>query len=225
MPIRFQTFTSIKERCSIIGPTVERGLWKGPEWEESGVDTSKPLVDSNVASVFVVPRSGSGAGPFTNEGSNVKEGISVPPKSDAITIFDQKRKRMDVLNLKREITAANSSPKSLNQLFASSAVCRFSPESAIDAASRRRPQTVDADLSQRRRCPTALATGTMVFAMSGLQGKIPGFGTNDFVITSIVILGALFNIQPFGSSKVGFTFAPTLAIWFFSLGSVENNVC
>nr|GMD17900.1 hypothetical protein Iba_chr07dCG8070 [Ipomoea batatas] len=40
-------------------------------------------------------KSGSGAGPFTDEGSNVKEGISVPPKSDAITIFDQKRKRMD----------------------------------------------------------------------------------------------------------------------------------
>nr|GMD88241.1 putative potassium transporter 12 [Ipomoea batatas] len=62
-------------------------------------------------------------------------------------------------------------------------------------------------------------------AVSGLQGKIPGFGTNDHVITSVVIL-ALFSIQPFGSSKVaGFTFAPALAIWFFSLGSIGNYVC
>lgn len=40
------------------------------------------------------------------------------------------------------------------------------------------------------------------------------------VITSIVILGALFSIQRYGSSKVGFTFAPALALWFFSLGSI-----
>nr|GMD13376.1 putative potassium transporter 12 isoform X1 [Ipomoea batatas] len=61
---------------------------------------------------------------------------------------------------------------------------------------------------------------SVVSAVSGLQGKIPGFGTNALVITSIVILGALFSIQRFGSSKVGFTFAPALAIWFFSLGSI-----
>nr|GMC74221.1 putative potassium transporter 12 [Ipomoea batatas] len=66
----------------------------------------------------------------------------------------------------------------------------------------------------------------VVSAVSGLQGKIPGFGTNDHVITSVVILGASYSIQPFGSSKVaGFTFAPGLAIWFFSLGSIGNNVC
>lgn len=57
-------------------------------------------------------------------------------------------------------------------------------------------------------------------AVSGLQGKIPGFGTNALVITSIIILGALFSIQKYGSSKVGFTFAPALALWFFSLGSI-----
>nr|GLL31146.1 ribosomal protein large subunit 16 [Ipomoea trifida] len=85
-----------------------------------------------------------------------------------------------VLNLKRVIAAANSSPKSLNQLFASSAVYRFSPESAIDAASRQRPYTVDADLAQRRRGPTALAIGTMVSAVSGLRGKIPSFGTSEY---------------------------------------------
>nr|GLL39544.1 putative potassium transporter 12 [Ipomoea trifida] len=59
-------------------------------------------------------------------------------------------------------------------------------------------------------------------AVSG--GRLIRFA-DDLVITSIVILGALFSIQPFGSSKVGFTFAPALAIWFFSLGSIGNYVC
>lgn len=61
---------------------------------------------------------------------------------------------------------------------------------------------------------------SVMSAVSGLQGKIPGFGTNALVITSIIILGALFSIQKYGSSKVGFTFAPALALWFFSLGSI-----
>ncbi|CAN4110278.1 unnamed protein product [Withania somnifera] len=61
---------------------------------------------------------------------------------------------------------------------------------------------------------------SVMSAVSGLQGRIPGFGTNALVITSIVILGALFSIQRYGSSKVGFTFAPALALWFFSLGSI-----
>lgn len=30
----------------------------------------------------------------------------------------------------------------------------------------------------------------------------------------------LFSIQKFGTSKVGFMFAPALALWFFSLGSI-----
>ncbi|KAK4371002.1 hypothetical protein RND71_010477 [Anisodus tanguticus] len=61
---------------------------------------------------------------------------------------------------------------------------------------------------------------SVMSAMSGLQGRIPGFGTNALVITSIIILGALFSIQKYGSSKVGFTFAPALALWFFSLGAI-----
>lgn len=40
------------------------------------------------------------------------------------------------------------------------------------------------------------------------------------VLVSIVILVALFSIQRFGTSKVGFMFAPALALWFFSLGSI-----
>ena len=30
----------------------------------------------------------------------------------------------------------------------------------------------------------------------------------------------LFSIQRFGTSKVGLTFAPALALWFFSLGAI-----
>lgn len=40
------------------------------------------------------------------------------------------------------------------------------------------------------------------------------------VVVSIVILVALFSIQRFGTGKVGFLFAPILALWFFSLGSI-----
>lgn len=40
------------------------------------------------------------------------------------------------------------------------------------------------------------------------------------VVISIVILVCLFSIQQFGTGKVGFLFAPVLALWFFSLGSI-----
>ncbi|KAL0718697.1 hypothetical protein Bca4012_068020 [Brassica carinata] len=53
-------------------------------------------------------------------------------------------------------------------------------------------------------------------AMSGLQGEVE----DALVLSSIVILVALFSIQRFGTGKVGFLFAPVLALWFFSLGSI-----
>ncbi|CAA2986923.1 potassium transporter 12 isoform X1 [Olea europaea subsp. europaea] len=61
---------------------------------------------------------------------------------------------------------------------------------------------------------------SVMSAVSGLQSRIPRFGTDALVITSIVILVGLFSIQRFGTSKVGFTFAPALALWFFSLGFI-----
>ncbi|XP_024995045.1 putative potassium transporter 12 [Cynara cardunculus var. scolymus] len=61
---------------------------------------------------------------------------------------------------------------------------------------------------------------SVMSAVSGLEGKIPGFGTGALVSVSIVILVGLFAIQRFGTSKVGLTFAPCLALWFFSLGSI-----
>ncbi|KAE8653784.1 Potassium transporter 7 [Hibiscus syriacus] len=61
---------------------------------------------------------------------------------------------------------------------------------------------------------------SVMSAVSGLQGAIEGFDTTLVVVVSIVILVALFSIQQFGTSKVGFMFAPALALWFFSLGSI-----
>ncbi|OMO78191.1 potassium transporter [Corchorus capsularis] len=61
---------------------------------------------------------------------------------------------------------------------------------------------------------------SVMSAVSGLQGAVKGFDTNAVVVVSIVILVALFSIQQFGTSKVGFMFAPALALWFFSLGSI-----
>ncbi|XVF02425.1 hypothetical protein REPUB_Repub04eG0174600 [Reevesia pubescens] len=61
---------------------------------------------------------------------------------------------------------------------------------------------------------------SVMSAASGLHGEIKGFDTTAVVVVSIVILVALFSIQQFGTSKVGFMFAPALALWFFSLGSI-----
>ncbi|XP_024041404.1 putative potassium transporter 12 isoform X3 [Citrus clementina] len=61
---------------------------------------------------------------------------------------------------------------------------------------------------------------SVMSAVSGLQGEIRGFGESALVIVSIIILVALFSIQRFGTGKVGFMFAPVLALWFFSLGSI-----
>ncbi|XVE92453.1 hypothetical protein REPUB_Repub01dG0098700 [Reevesia pubescens] len=61
---------------------------------------------------------------------------------------------------------------------------------------------------------------SVMSAVSGLQGEIKCFDTTAVVVVSIVILVALFNIQQFGTSKVGFMFAPALALWFLSLGSI-----
>ncbi|GMH01622.1 hypothetical protein Nepgr_003461 [Nepenthes gracilis] len=67
---------------------------------------------------------------------------------------------------------------------------------------------------------------SVMSAVSGLQGEIDGFGTSAVVVVAVVILIGLFSIQRFGTSKVGFTFAPVLFLWFFSLASVGiYNLC
>lgn len=44
--------------------------------------------------------------------------------------------------------------------------------------------------------------------------------TDAVVVVSMIILIGLFSIQRFGTSKVGFLFAPALSLWFFSLASI-----
>lgn len=46
------------------------------------------------------------------------------------------------------------------------------------------------------------------------------YSSDAVVIVSILILAVLFSIQRFGTGKMGFLFAPVLALWFFSLGSI-----
>ncbi|XP_074559298.1 potassium transporter 23 [Curcuma longa] len=61
---------------------------------------------------------------------------------------------------------------------------------------------------------------SVISAVSGLQGEVPGVNEDAVVIVSIIILIVLFSIQRFGTGKVGFMFAPILALWFFNLGSI-----
>ncbi|PKA63102.1 Potassium transporter 23 [Apostasia shenzhenica] len=61
---------------------------------------------------------------------------------------------------------------------------------------------------------------SVMSAVSGLQGAIAGFNTDAVVLVSVIILVGLFSIQRFGTGKVGFLFAPALALWFFGIGSI-----
>ncbi|KAK4598162.1 hypothetical protein RGQ29_015590 [Quercus rubra] len=61
---------------------------------------------------------------------------------------------------------------------------------------------------------------SVMSAVRGLEDEIEGISTGAVVVISIVILVCLFSIQQFGTGKVGFLFAPVLALWFFSLGSI-----
>ncbi|TVU09378.1 hypothetical protein EJB05_42849 [Eragrostis curvula] len=61
---------------------------------------------------------------------------------------------------------------------------------------------------------------SVMSAVSGLQGRVPGFDTDAVVIVSIIVLLLLFSVQRFGTGKVGFMFAPVLALWFLNLGSI-----
>ncbi|CAN6195770.1 unnamed protein product [Urochloa humidicola] len=61
---------------------------------------------------------------------------------------------------------------------------------------------------------------SVMSAVSGLQGQVPGFDTDAVVIVSIIVLLLLFSVQRFGTGKVGFMFAPILGLWFLNLGSI-----
>jgi KUP system potassium uptake protein len=61
---------------------------------------------------------------------------------------------------------------------------------------------------------------SVMSAVSGLQGQVPGFDTDAVVMVSIIVLLLLFSVQRFGTGKVGFMFAPILGLWFINLSSI-----
>ncbi|PUZ70568.1 hypothetical protein GQ55_2G242200 [Panicum hallii var. hallii] len=61
---------------------------------------------------------------------------------------------------------------------------------------------------------------SVMSAVSGLQGQVPGFNTDAVVMVSIIVLLLLFSVQRFGTGKVGFMFAPILGLWFINLSSI-----
>ncbi|KAI5961510.1 hypothetical protein CANMA_003792 [Candida margitis] len=58
-------------------------------------------------------------------------------------------------------------------------------------------------------------TTSVLSAIGGIQIAVPSF--NNVLAVSEVILVVLFFIQRFGSTKISFTFAPIVCIWFFGL--------
>ncbi len=60
----------------------------------------------------------------------------------------------------------------------------------------------------------------MVSAVEGLK-VVASFGSyNPVLPVTMVILSILFLVQPFGSSKLGIVFAPTVIIWFLFIGLI-----
>lgn len=62
-------------------------------------------------------------------------------------------------------------------------------------------------------------------AVQGIRVADPELGTNAIVGTSCAIIVALFAVQPFGTSKIGTSFAPIVVVWLlFNLCSGIHNL-
>ncbi|KAI5065961.1 hypothetical protein GOP47_0018585, partial [Adiantum capillus-veneris] len=61
---------------------------------------------------------------------------------------------------------------------------------------------------------------SVLSAVSGIQAATSKLHQNAVVILSILVLIALFSVQKFGTTKVGFAFAPVVLIWFICIGSI-----
>ncbi|KAG6672419.1 hypothetical protein I3842_16G056600 [Carya illinoinensis] len=61
---------------------------------------------------------------------------------------------------------------------------------------------------------------SVLSAMGGVKEAASGLTDNMIMWISVGILIALFQIQRFGTDKIGYSFAPILTIWFLSIGSV-----
>ncbi|EFJ18940.1 hypothetical protein SELMODRAFT_233460 [Selaginella moellendorffii] len=61
---------------------------------------------------------------------------------------------------------------------------------------------------------------SVISAVQGIQVQVSSLGQNIIVAISVVILVLLFNLQRFGTDKVGFMFAPVLTVWFVAIGVI-----
>ncbi|KAG6624933.1 potassium transporter 5-like isoform X3 [Carya illinoinensis] len=61
---------------------------------------------------------------------------------------------------------------------------------------------------------------SVLSAVGGVKEAASGLTDNMIMWISVGILIALFQIQRFGTDKIGYSFAPILTIWFLSIGSV-----
>ncbi|KAK3418146.1 hypothetical protein EUGRSUZ_H04105 [Eucalyptus grandis] len=61
---------------------------------------------------------------------------------------------------------------------------------------------------------------SVLSAVGGIQGAASSLGENQIMWISVVILILLFQVQRFGTHKVGYSFAPILSIWFLGIGLI-----
>ncbi|KAG2664038.1 hypothetical protein I3760_16G061200 [Carya illinoinensis] len=61
---------------------------------------------------------------------------------------------------------------------------------------------------------------SVLSAVGGVKEAASGLTDNMIMWISVGILIVLFQIQRFGTDKIGYSFAPILTIWFFLIGSI-----
>ncbi|XP_042964120.1 potassium transporter 5-like isoform X3 [Carya illinoinensis] len=61
---------------------------------------------------------------------------------------------------------------------------------------------------------------SVLSAVGGVKEAASGLTNNMIMWISVGILIVLFQIQRFGTDKIGYSFAPILTIWFFFIGSI-----
>jgi hypothetical protein len=69
---------------------------------------------------------------------------------------------------------------------------------------------------------TAQSAISVLSALEGLNIAAPGL-QHYVVPTAVVILTALFAVQPLGTSRIGAAFGPIMAIWFVSIGRSDGG--
>jgi KUP system potassium uptake protein len=60
---------------------------------------------------------------------------------------------------------------------------------------------------------------SVLSALEGLDIALPAL--HDYILpAAVVVLGALFAIQPLGTARIGRAFGPIMAVWFLSIGAL-----